>query len=154
MQSKATTIETYLDELPADRKEAMNKLRKVINKNLPKGFQECMSYGMIGYVVPHSKYPAGYHCDPKLPLPFMNIASQKNFIAVYHMGVYAEPALLKWFTDTHEKVSPKKLDMGKSCVRYKKPEDIPFELIGELASKITPDEWIRLYESKFRSGKK
>ena len=82
MQSKATTIETYLDELPADRKEAMNKLRKVINKNLPKGFQECMSYGMIGYVVPHSKYPAGYHCDPKLPLPFMNIASQKNFIAV------------------------------------------------------------------------
>lgn len=154
MQSKATTVDDYVNELPADRKEAMNKLRKVIKKNLPKGFQECMSYGMIGYVVPHSKYPAGYHCDPKLPLPFMNIASQKNFIAVYHMGVYGEPALLKWFTDTHAKASPKKLDMGKSCVRYKKPEDIPYELIGELASKITPDEWIRLYESKFRSGKK
>lgn len=154
MQSKAANVDDYVNELPEDRKEAMNKLRKVIRKSLPKGFQECMNYGMIGYVVPHSKYPAGYHCDPKLPLPFMNIASQKNFIAVYHMGMYAEPTLLKWFTDAHAKASNKKLDMGKSCMRYKKPEDIPYELIGDLASKMTPDSWIQLYESKFRSGKK
>jgi Domain of unknown function (DU1801) len=154
MQSKATTIDAYLAELPEDRQKAITELRKVIKKNMPKGFKECMSYGMIGYVVPHSKYPAGYHCTPELPLPFMNIASQKNFIAVYHMGVYANPKLLKWFTDEHAKASPKKLDMGKSCMRYKKPEDIPYKLIGELASKITPDEWIALYESAFKNNLK
>ena len=129
MQSKATTVEQYLKELPADRKEAITKLRKVIIKNLPKGFKESMGYGMAGYVVPHSLYPPGYHCTPELPLPFMGFASQKNFIAVYHMGIYADPKLLKWFTDAHAKASPKKLDMGKSCIRYKKPEDIPYELI-------------------------
>ena len=150
MQSKATTIEGYLKELPADRQKAIDKLRKIIKKNLPKGFQETMGYGMIGYVVPHSKYPAGYHCNPKDPLPFMNVASQKNFIAVYHMGMYADAKLLKWFTDAHAKASPKKLDMGKSCIRYKKPEDIPYELIGELASKVTIDEWIACYEKKFK----
>lgn len=150
MQSKAANVEDYVNELPEDRKEAINKLRKAIKKNLPKGFRECMSYGMIGYVVPHSKYPAGYHCDPKLPLPFMNIASQKNFIAVYNMGVYADPAILKWFTDAHVKASNKKLDMGKSCIRYKKPEDIPYELIGELASKMTPNDWISIYEKKYK----
>jgi uncharacterized protein YdhG (YjbR/CyaY superfamily) len=149
MQSKATTVDQYIAELPEDRKKAMIELRKVFKKNIPKGFQECMSYGMIGYVVPHSKYPAGYHCDPKLPLPFVAFASQKNFIAVYHMGVYADPKLLKWFTEAHAKASPKKLDMGKSCLRYKKPEDIPYQLIGELVSKMTPDDWIKLYESKF-----
>jgi uncharacterized protein YdhG (YjbR/CyaY superfamily) len=153
MQSKATTVEAYLAELPEDRQKAIDKLRKVIRKNLPKGFQETIGYGMIGYVVPHSKYPAGYHCNPKDPLPFMNIASQKNFIAVYHMGVYANPKLLKWFQDAHAKASPKKLDMGKSCIRYKKTEDIPFELIGELASKITVDEWIECYEKAFKKGK-
>lgn len=149
MQSKAKTVDEYIDELPEDRKAAMAKLRKVIKKNIPKGFQECMNYGMAGFVVPHSKYPAGYHCDPKLPLPFLGFASQKNFIAVYHMGIYAEPKLLKWFTEAHAKASPKKLDMGKSCLRYKKPEDIPYDLIGELVSKITPDQWIEIYESKF-----
>jgi hypothetical protein len=106
------------------------------------------------YFVPHSKYPAGYHCDPKLPLPFLSFASQKNFIAVYHMGIYADPKLFKWFTEAHAKASPKKLDIGKSCMRYKKPEDIPFKLIGELVSKITPDEWIALYESNFKSQRK
>lgn len=150
MQSKATTPEAYIAEIPADRQKAFSKLRSVIKKNLPKGFKESMGYGMIGYCVPHSKYPAGYHCDPKQPLPFMSIASQKNFIAVYHMGVYALPDLNKWFTTAHAKASPKKLDMGKSCIRYKKPEDIPFELIGELASKITPDEWIRYYEKTIK----
>lgn len=146
MQSKATTPDEYMTEIPEDRQKAFAKLRSVIKKNLPKGFQEKMGYGMIGYSIPHSIYPAGYHCNPKDPLPFMNIASQKNFIAVYHMGVYADPALLKWFTAAHAKASPKKLDMGKSCIRYKKPEDIPFDLIGELASKITPGEWIATYE--------
>jgi Domain of unknown function (DU1801) len=146
MRSSALSPEKYIAEMPADRREAFKKLRAVIKKNLPKGFEEVMNYGMIGYVVPHSKYPAGYHCDPKQPLPFMNIASQKNFIAVYSMCVYANSELLKWFIAAHAKASSKKLDMGKSCIRYKKPEDIPFDLIGELASKLTPDEWIARYE--------
>jgi len=146
MQSKASSPEEYIAEMPADRQQAFKKLRAVIKKNLPEGFQEVMGYGMIGYVVPHSKYPAGYHCNPKLPLPFMNIASQKNFIAVYNMAIYSSPAILKWFTKAHAKASSKKLDMGKSCLRYKKPEDIPFDVIGQLASRITPDEWIATYE--------
>jgi hypothetical protein len=146
MQSKAATVDAYLAELPADRQQAMEKLRAVIKKNLPKGFQECMNYGMIGYVVPHSKYPAGYHCNPKDPLPFMNIASQKNFIAVYNMGVYTNPTILKWLTAAYAKTGAGKLDMGKSCMRFKKMENIPYTLIGELAAKITPDEWIATYE--------
>ena len=150
MQSKATTPEAYIAEMPGERHKAFNKLRAVIKKNLPKGFKEGMGYGMMGWSVPHSLYPPGYHCNPKDPLPFMGIASQKNFIAVYHMGVYADPALLKWFKTAHAKASPKKLDMGKSCIRYKNPDDIPFELIGELASKITPEKWIAIYEEKIK----
>lgn len=150
MQSKATTPEAYIDEMPEERKKAFTKLRNIIKKNLPKGFKEEMNYGMIGYVVPHSKYPAGYHCNPKQALPFMNIASQKNFIAVYHMGLYGDQKLHKWFTEAHAKSSGKKPDMGKACMRYKKPDDIPFELIGELASKITPDEWIAMYEKAIK----
>lgn len=150
MQSTATSAAGYIAEMPQERQAAFKKLRAVIKKNLSPGFKEGMGYGMLGYSVPHSKYPAGYHCDPKLPLPFMGIASQKNFIAVYHMGVYANPELLKWFTTAHAKVSSKKLDMGKSCMRYKKPEDIPFELIGELAAKMSADEWIALYEKKLK----
>lgn len=146
MQSSATTPEEYFETLPEDRKPAMNELRKQIKKNIPKGFKETIGYGMVGFVVPHSKYPAGYHCDPKLPLPFLGMASQKNFIAVYHMGIYAEPKLLKWFTTEFPKHSDKKLDMGKSCIRFKKPEQIPFKLIGELASKMSVDEWIEVYE--------
>ena len=154
MQSKATTVDQYIDELPEDRKKAIAELRRVIKKNIPKGFKEEMGYGNAGYVVPHSKYPAGYHCDPKLPLPFMGFASQKNFIAVYHMGLYADPKLLKWFVEAHAKASPKKLDMGKSCLRYKKGEDIPYKLIGELVSKMTPDDWIGLYEGSFKDHRK
>ncbi len=154
MQSKATTVEAYIAELPEDRKKAIIQLRKIIKKNLPKGFQEGMGYGNIGYSVPHSKYPAGYHCDPKLPLPFMGVASQKNSINIYHMGIYANPKLLKWFTDEHAKVSAKKLDMGKSCIRYKNPDDIPYKLIGELVSKISADEWIAMYENAFRNSRK
>lgn len=154
MQSKATTVEQYLKELSADRLEGMTKLRKVILKNLPKGFKEEMNYGNIGYVIPHSIYPAGYHCDPKLPLPFMGIASQKNSINFYHMGIYADPKLFKWFTDAHAKASPKRLDMGKSCVRYKNPDDIPYKLIGELVSKITVNDWINLYETNLKDSRK
>ena len=154
MQSKVTTVDAYIAELPDDRKKAMTELRKVIKKNLPNGFKEEMSYGNIGYVVPHSKYPSGYHCDPKLPLPFMGVASQKKSINFYHMGIYADPELLKWFTDAHTKLSPKKLDMGKSCIRYKNPEDIPYKLLGELVSKITVDDWIEKYESVLKDSRK
>lgn len=147
---KAKTVDDYFKELPEDRKAPMNELRKVILKNLPKGFKECMAYGMVGYVVPLSMYPAGYHCDPSLPLGFMNIASQKNFIALYHMGIYGSPKLLKWFTDEYPKHSKAKLDMGKSCIRFKKPEQIPYKLVGELAAKITPEKWIEIYESHLK----
>ena len=150
MQSKATTPEAYIAEMPAERQEAFKKLRNIIKKNLPKGFEEEMSYGMIGYVVPHSIYPKGYHCNTKLPLPFINIASQKNFIAVYHMGIYANPQLKDWFTTEFNKHTKAKLEMGKSCLRFKKPEDIPFEFIGELVSKMTPQQWVEGYEKAFR----
>jgi Domain of unknown function (DU1801) len=154
MQSKATTVDNYLAELPEDRQKAIAKLRQVIKKNLPKGFKEEMNYGMIGYVVPHSKYPAGYHCDPKMPLPFLNVASQKNTITVYHMGMYANPKIEKWFVEAYTKATGKKADKGKSCLRYKKPEDIPYDLIGELASKITLDEWINQYETVIKNSRK
>ena len=124
----------------------MNQLYTVIRKNLPKGFSEGMGYGMLGWDVPHSLYPPGYHCDPSQPLPFLGIASQKNFIAVYHMGIYSDPELLKWFVDEFPKHSKRKLDMGKSCIRFKNMNDIPYDLIGELASKMTPQDWIRRYE--------
>lgn len=150
MQSKATTVEQYIDELPDDRKKAISELRKQIKKNLPKGFKETMGYGMIGYVVPHSMYPDGYHCNPKDPLPFMNIASQKNFVAVYSMGIYSNPELLKWFTDEYAKAGVGKLDMGKSCIRLKKTDKIPYELFGQLASKVTPEEWIAYYEKAIK----
>jgi uncharacterized protein YdhG (YjbR/CyaY superfamily) len=140
--------------LPQDRKDAFAAIRKAILTNLPEGFVEQMSYGMIGYVVPHSLYPAGYHCTPALPLPYMNVASQKNFIAVYHMGIYANPKLLKWFTDECSKRLTGKLDMGKSCIRFKKPANIPFDLLGELAGKLTVAEWIKLYEKNYIAGKK
>ena len=150
MQSKAKTVDEYIESLPVERKEAMTQLRKVILKNLPKGFKEEMSYGMIGYVVPHSIYPKGYHCDPKLPLGFMNIASQKNFIALYHMCMYGNAEVRNWFIAEYEKQYKKKLDMGKSCIRFKKAEQIPFELIGKLSSKVTPAKWIEIYEKMLK----
>ena len=154
MQSKASTVDAHVASLPQDRQEAVSKIRQAILANLPKGFVEEMSYGMIGYVVPHSLYPAGYHCTPALPLPYMNVASQKNFIAIYHMGIYANAALLKWFTGKYSKRVTGKLDMGKSCIRFKNPENIPFDLIGELAGKLTVAEWIKLYEDNFSATKK
>jgi hypothetical protein len=153
MQIKANTPDEYLELIPGDRKPAMNRLRQTILDNLPKGFEETMSYGMIGYVVPHSVYPLGYHCDPKLPLPFINIASQKNFVAFYHMGIYAEKELLDWFTTEFPLHSKLKLDMGKSCIRFKNPDQIPFQLIGQLVQKISVEKWIENYESKIKPSK-
>ena len=150
MTSTATTPTAYMDSLTEDRKIAITELQKVIKKNLPKGFEETMQYGMLTYVVPHKLYPAGYHCKPEDALPFLSIASQKNFIAVYHMGIYADKKLHDWFVAELTKRSTTKLDMGKSCIRFKKPDQIPFELIGELASKITVDEWIAIYEKNYK----
>jgi len=150
MQSKATNVESYINDLTEERKNIINELRKVILKNLPKGFAEEMSYGMIGFCVPHSIYPNGYHCDPKQPLPFLSMASQKNFIALYHMGIYMNPDLMDWFTAEYAKRVKGKLDMGKSCIRFKKMDQIPFDLIGELASKMTVKEWIDCYEKALK----
>jgi len=153
MISKAATPDQYMKELPADRRDAMTQLRNTIAKNIPKGFKEAMGYGNLGWVVPHELFPPGYHCDPKLPLPFAGIASQKNFIALYHMGIYCSPELLKWFTTEYSKHSTAKLDMGKSCIRFKKPEHIPFKLIGELMKKMTVKDWINAYEKGLQRKK-
>ena len=150
MQIKANSPEEYISAVPEERKEVISKLREVILKNIPKGFEEQMNYGMIGYVVPHSIYPDGYHCDTSLPLPFMNLASQKNFVAVYHMGIYSDPKLLEWFTTEYPKHSKYKLDMGKSCVRFKKIDDIPYDLISELLRKMSVEDWISLYEENIK----
>ena len=150
MQSTATSIEAYFEEMPEERKIAFTKLRETILENIPNGFVEQMSYDMIGYVVPHSMFPNGYHCDPKLPLPFIAIASQKNFIALYHMGIYSNPALLNWFVSEYPKHSKQKLDMGKSCIQFKKMDQIPFDLIAELVQKMSVQEWITCYESAFK----
>ncbi len=150
MQSTAKTVEGYLNELPEERKTAFSRLRESILKTIPKGFEEQMSYEILGYVVPHSIYPSGYHCTPILPLPFMSIASQKNYIALYHMGIYANPELLEWFTTEYPKHSTQKLDMGKSCIRFKKLDQIPFDLIAELAGKMTAEDWINCYETQIK----
>ena len=150
MQIKADTPDEYIAQLPDDRKAAVQKLRAAILDNLPDGFEETISYGMIGYVVPHSVYPGGYHVDPKLPLPFINLASQKNYIAVYHSGVYADEELLDWFVNEYPKHSKRKLDMGKSCIRFKKIDDIPYDLIGELAGKMSVEDWIGIYEENVK----
>ena len=139
--------------MPEDRRQAVSRLRNAIANNLPDGFSESMGYGMMGFGVPHSIYPKGYHCDPKQPLPFIGIASQKNFVALYHMGLYAMPELLDWFTKEFAVRSKARLDMGKSCVRFKKLDQIPFDLIGELAGKVSVDEWIAFYEENLRAGK-
>lgn len=150
MQSKATTPEQYLAELPEDRREAMSKLREITLQNLPKGFEEQISYGMLGYVVPHSIYPNGYHCNTKDPLPFFAIASQKNSINIYHMMVYSDKNLHDWFSAEYPKYCKSKLDMGKSCIRFKKMNDIPYDLIGELLSKVTVEQWISDYEKNLK----
>jgi len=150
MKYKATNPEEYINQAPEERQCALNKLRALILEKLPEGFEEQMTYGMIGYVVPHSIYPGGYHCSPELPLPFMSFASQKNFIGFYHMGIYADPGLLEWFIGEYPKYCKRKLDMGKSCIRFKKMDEIPFELLGELVQKMTVKDWVSLYEASFK----
>lgn len=150
MQATGKTVDEILTSLHEDRAEPFNKLHEVIVKNLPKGFEPGISYGGLGYVIPHSLYPTGYHCKPIEPLPFAGIASQKNFISFYHMGIYSEPRLLDWFVSEYPKYSKQKLDMGKSCIRFKKLDDIPYQLIGELMTNMSADEWINLYESRLK----
>jgi uncharacterized protein YdhG (YjbR/CyaY superfamily) len=149
MQSKAQTADKYIETLPDDRAEVISALRNEIKKKLPKGFEETMQYGMISYVVPHKLYPDGYHCKPTDALPFMSIASQKNHVAVYHMAIY-EGTLHDWFVREWKKTSDKKLDIGKSCIRFKKAEDVPVKLMGELAAKMTPSQWIDVYERNIK----
>ena len=146
MQIFASSPDDYVSQIPEERRDAINRLRKVIKDNLPDGFQETVSYGMIGYVVPHSIYPKGYQTTPELPLPFINLASQKNNISFYHMGIYSDSKLLEWFKKEYAQRSKTKLDMGKGCIRLKKIADIPYDLFGELASKVTVKEWIETYE--------
>lgn len=153
MTSDAKTPQEYINNLPEDRIEPVKKLRQTVLKNMSQDIEECMNYGMLGYVIPHSIYPDGYHCNPKLPLPLMNIASQKNFIAFYHMGVYADKELYDWFVAEYPKHCKYKLDMGKSCVRFKKMNDIPYQLIGELVQKMDGQQWIDLYETNIKKSK-
>ncbi|TDL99676.1 MAG: hypothetical protein C4K58_06585 [Flavobacteriaceae bacterium] len=150
MKPNANTIEEILEQVPKDRKEVFVKLHNTIVENLPEGFVPALSYGMLGYVVPHALYPKGYHCKPSEPLPFASLASQKNSINFYHMGMYVESSLLQWFVDEYPKHCKQKLDMGKSCIRFKKMEDIPIALIGELMKKISVKQWIELYEAKLK----
>lgn len=148
MNIKADTVDEYISKLPDERQIVIKGIREAISDNLPDGFDERISYGMIGYVVPHELYPSGYHVDPKLPLPFINLASQKNFVAVYHSGIYASPELLDWFVSEYPKHCKTKLDMGKSCIRLKKMDQIPYELLGELSTKMTVEDWIKIYERR------
>jgi uncharacterized protein YdhG (YjbR/CyaY superfamily) len=144
------TVDEYIQALPSERQSVFQELRDVIKQNLPKGFEECMSYNMPAFSVPHSIYPAGYHCKPEEPLPFLSIASQKNFIGFYHMGIYVMPDILDWFTVSYTKLEIGKLDMGKSCVRFKKIDRMPYELIAELCQKISVDQWIEVYERELK----
>ena len=150
MKANGNSVEEILTNLPDDRIEPFNKLHKIIVKNLPKGFEAAISYGGLGYVVPHSLYPAGYHCKPSEPLPFAGIASQKHSINLYHMGIYADPKLLQWFVKEYPKHTKQKLDMGKSCIRFKNPDDIPYKLIGELMKKMSVKEWINIYKTNLK----
>lgn len=150
MKIESQSVNDYFKKVPTERQESMNKLRTIINTNLPKGFEECLGYGMPSWVVPHSIYPSGYHTTPHLPLPFMSLASQKNFIALYHMGIYADKNLLDWWEKEYAKQCKRKLDMGKSCIRFKNIDDIPYELIAELCKKITPNDWIKVYEGSIK----
>lgn len=147
MTYNVSTVEEYLEVIPEDRKAPISKIRSIILEHIPEGFEEVIQYGMIGYVVPHSIYPNGYHCKPSEPLPFAHIASQKNYIGLYHSGIYSDPTLHDWFVSEYPKHAKRKLDMGKSCIRFKKTDDIPYTLIGELMEKITVENWIEIYEN-------
>lgn len=142
-------FESYISQLTEEQRTPFSKIIQLLENNLPKGFEAQTQYSMPSFVVPHSIFPAGYHCNPKEPLPFISVASQKNFIALYHMGMYAKPELLQWFTEAYPKHCKYKLDMGKSCIRFKKLEDIPYNLLGDLFQKMSIDEWIKIYQEAF-----
>lgn len=146
MIKKSEAVDKYIAAQPQDRQNDLNELRDTLIKSLPSGFEETIGYGMPAYVVPHSMFPRGYHCDPKQPLPFVSFANQKNFIALYHMGIYVNTDLLNWFTEQYPLHSKRKLDMGKSCIRFK-PAELPIKLLGELLKQMTPKDWILLYEA-------
>ena len=150
MQYQATSMQDYIAQLPEERREPVSKIIKILLDKLPEGFEEGMLYKMPAFYVPHAVYPDGYHCNPKSPLPFINVASQKNFVALYHMGLYAKKELYDWFVAEYPKHCKYKLDMGKSCIRFKKMEDIPYDLIAELAGKMTKEEWIEIYEAALK----
>ncbi len=150
MQANGKTVQEILSGVPAERAEHFNRLHRFIVDNLPAGFEAGISYGGLGYVVPHTLYPSGYHCKPIEPLPFAGIASQKNSINLYHMGLYADTDLMNWFVAEYPKHCRHKLDCGKSCIRFKKMDDIPYELVGELMRRMTVQQWINLYESKLK----
>lgn len=150
MQYDAESVEDYIQQLPEDRKEPIERLRKVILDNLPEGFEETILYGMIGYVVPHSIYPEGYHVYPKLPLSFIGLASQKNNISLYHSGVYMFPEVLEWFEEQYPTYVKTKLDMGKSCIRFKNMQTIPYQLVGQLCEKITVAQYVSKYEENLQ----
>lgn len=150
MTYNAATVAEYIAQLPEDRKTAVAKLTSIIAQRLPPGFEQGILYKMIGFYVPHHHYPEGYHCNPKDPLPFINIASQKNYIALYHSGIYAQKELHNWFVSEYPKHCKHKLDMGKSCVRFKKMDDIPYDLIAILAQKMTVEQWVACYEQTIK----
>ena len=150
MQYKADSPEDYISQLPEDRIAAVTKLHNLIKDNMPDDLESGMGYGMLAYYVPKSIYPDGYHCKPFPPLPFINVASQKNFVALYHMGLYAKKELYDWFVKEYPKHAKYKLDMGKSCIRFKKIDDIPYNLIKELLGKMSVKEWIDIYESAIK----
>lgn len=151
MQSKAATVEEYLAELPEDRRAAISAIRDVVLANLPKGYEETMQYGMITYVVPHSLYPAGYHCDPKQALSFVSVASQKNHMAVYLSCLYQNPGTEAWFREEYARRG-KKLDMGKSCVRFTKLENLALDLIGESIAQVPVDAFVANYETQLAAA--
>ena len=153
MKSQATSVEDYLKELPEDRREALGAVRKTILKSLPKGYEEGMQYGMIGYYIPHRLYPAGYHCNPEEPVPFANLASQKNHMAIYLMCIYSDPDHMAWFVDAW-KATGKKLDMGKACIRFKKLEDLPLNIIGQAIKKVPVKKFLTFYESAIPKKKR
>jgi hypothetical protein len=143
MQSKATTVAAYLQELPAERRALLNAVRKVIRANMDKGLEEVMNYGMIGYVIPHKIYPAGYHCDPSKPFPYGGLASQKNYCSLYLFPVYAEAE--NWFRDEWKK-GGKKLDMGKCCIRFKTLEDLDLDVLARALKRFTVTQTLQTYE--------
>lgn len=143
---KADTVDEYLNQIPDNQKDAFTRLRETIKNNLPQGFEETISFGMIGYVVPKSVYPDGYHAKPEEPLPFVSLGVQKQHIAIYHSGIYMNKDLQQWFIDEYKKHLTTKLDMGKSCIRFKNYQTVPYILIGELCKKMTVDEYIKLYQ--------